>query len=55
MKPIPKIKINPNSLKSRDLLMLQLILGVTKSGIQRDKRKEENKRRSRKKVRADED
>ena len=50
-----KSTINPNLLKSRDLLLLQLILGITKSGTQTDQKKERNKRKGRKKVRLDEE
>ena len=45
-----KKPINPNLLKSRDLLLLELIKGATKSGIQPDRKKAANKRKARKKV-----
>lgn len=34
----------------RDLLKVALIKGATKAGVQKDKKKEENKKRGRKKV-----
>lgn len=37
-------KINPNKFKTRDILAMMLILGVTKSGVRKDKRKENNRR-----------
>ena len=49
-----KKKINPNKLKSRDWLLLKLIKGATKANIQKDKKKEKNKKECRKKVKNDE-
>lgn len=47
-----KVKhIDPNTVKSRDLLMVLIINGVTKSGIIPDKRKARNKRQCRDRVR----
>lgn len=40
----PKNKINPNNLKVRDNLIVALISGVTKSGVFKDRRKEQNRR-----------
>lgn len=42
--------INPNRLKVRDPLMVKLINGHTKAGVQKDRRKEENKTTCREKV-----
>ena len=41
-------KINPNKLKSRDPLALALILGATKSGVRKDRRKDANRKACRK-------
>ena len=41
-------KINPNKLKTRDQLMVKIINGATKAGVQKDKRKEANKQACRK-------
>ena len=43
-----KDSINPNDVKTRDYLLLQIINGVTKAGIHRDKRKHNNKYKCRK-------
>lgn len=43
-------KINPNKIKVRDELLKQLILGVTKSGVQPDQKKEQSRAACRKKV-----
>jgi len=43
-------KLNPNLIKTRDHLMVKLINGATKANVQKDKKKEENKKRARKKV-----
>jgi len=40
----PSAELNPNQLKSRDLLLLELIRGATKSGIATDKKKANSKR-----------
>jgi hypothetical protein len=37
-------KLNPNNIKTRDLLMVRLIQGATKAGTHRDERKEANRR-----------
>lgn len=47
-------KINPNKLKTRDHLMVRVIQGVTKAGIQKDLRKEANKKACRKPVKGEE-
>jgi hypothetical protein len=39
--------INPNLIKTRDLLVLRLIQGATKSGVATDKRKERDRRKCR--------
>jgi len=44
MKNAKNTRINPNLLKTRDLLMVRLIQGATKAGVQRDARKEASKR-----------
>ncbi len=49
-----KKKIDPNKIKTRDRLMVALINGATKSSVQKDQKKEENKKRARKKVTANE-
>jgi hypothetical protein len=43
-----KTKIDPNKLKTRDHLMVRLINGATKAGVQKDRRKEASKRACRK-------
>lgn len=47
-------KIDPNKLKTRDYLMLRVIAGATKAGVQKDRRKEANKRTCRKPIKEDE-
>lgn len=47
-------KINPNKLKTRDHLMVRVIQGVTKAGIQKDLRKEASKKACRKPIKEDE-
>ena len=37
--------IDPNQIKVRDYLILQLLLGATKAGVQRDRRKHNSKYR----------
>lgn len=49
-KPKPKDKINPNELKTRDPNQLALILGATKAGPQKDRKKEKDKYKARKPV-----
>lgn len=41
------IKLDPNELKTRDLLLVRLINGATKAGVRRDARKEANRRECR--------
>lgn len=50
-----KGKIDPNKLKTRDHLMVAVINGATKSGIQPDRKKEENRTRSRKRVKLEDE
>lgn len=47
MKTKPAKQLNPNEVKTRDLLMVRIIQGVTKAGIQPDRRKEKNRRECR--------
>jgi hypothetical protein len=47
---VKAIKIDPNQIKTRDYLMLQLIQGVTKSGIAPDRKKEQNRKECRRPV-----
>jgi hypothetical protein len=42
-----KRTINPNTLKTRDPLMLLIIGGATKAGIRKDRRKEKNRKECR--------
>ena len=44
MNPAKNKKLNPNKIKVRNYLMVALINGATKSGVQRDERKEANRR-----------
>jgi hypothetical protein len=44
-----KTKINPNEIRTRDYLMLELIRGATKAGVQVDRKKEQSKHRCRQK------
>ena len=46
----PRQKIDPNKVKTRDPLMVKIINGATKGGVQKDRRKEENKSACRRKV-----
>lgn len=41
--------IDPNLLKTRDQLMVRLIQGATKSGVQKDRKKEASRRACRSK------
>lgn len=43
MKETIRIRINPNLLKTRDYLMLKVIQGVTKAGVKKDRKKENNR------------
>lgn len=54
-KPPKNGKIDPNKLKTRDYLILKVIEGVTKSGIHPDLKKEENRTRSRKRVKIEDE
>lgn len=54
-KPPKDGKINPNDLKTRDYLILEIIKGATKSGVQPDQKKEENRKRSRKRLDPDDE
>ena len=49
-----KTTIDPNKLKTRDHLMLKVISGVTKAGVQADRRKEADKKACRKPLKEDE-
>jgi hypothetical protein len=42
--------INPNLLDTRDPLMVQIINGVTKAGVHKDRKKEANRKACRIKV-----
>ena len=42
MAPLPTIR--PSELKTRDYLMVRIINGATKAGVQKDRRKELNRR-----------
>jgi hypothetical protein len=53
-KPPKTMKIDPNRLKTRDHLLLKVIGGATKAGIAVDRKKEANKRTSRKPIRKEE-
>jgi len=44
-------KVNPNEIKTRDHLMVELINGATKAGVHKDKRREKNKKTCREPVR----
>lgn len=55
-KKAPKsMKIDPNTIKTRDYLLLKIIGGATKAGVYTDRKKEENKRKSRQKVRREDE
>jgi hypothetical protein len=43
-------KIDPNKIKTRDLLLLALLRGATKAGIQKDRKKEASRKAARKRV-----
>lgn len=51
----PPKTINPNKVKTRDPLILAIIGGATKSGVHTDKKKEENRTRSRKRVKPEDE
>jgi hypothetical protein len=44
MKPTKPIVINPNLLKTRELLIVKVISGITKAGVHVDRRKEAARR-----------
>lgn len=54
MNPAKQPKLDPNKLKTRDHLMVRIIQGVTKAGVERDERKEANRRECRDWRRGDE-
>lgn len=39
-----RIRIDPNKVKTRDHLMVRVINGATKAGVQKDRRKETDRR-----------
>ena len=45
--------INPNHIRTRDVLIQKLIQGATKSGIHLDKRKEANRKACRRPIQED--
>lgn len=49
------MKIDPNQLKTRNQLMVKLINGATKAGVEKDHRKEASKKACRQKVRRDDE
>jgi hypothetical protein len=49
------VTIDPNEIKTRDYLLLDLINGVTKSGVHIDRKKEANRNACRKKINHNED
>jgi hypothetical protein len=49
------VTIDPNEIKTRDYLLVDLINGVTKSGVYVDRRKEANRKACRKKINPNED
>jgi hypothetical protein len=38
------VKLDPNAVKTRDYFMLALIQGATKAGVQKDRRKEADRK-----------
>ena len=50
----PKKKKNPKLNNGRDALFVAIKNGITKSGVHKDQKKEENKKRARKKVKPEE-
>lgn len=44
----PKTKIDPNKIKVRDQLLLKIINGATKAGVEKDQKKEASKQACRK-------
>ena len=55
MTPPRRITIDPNRLRSRDVLLVRLILGANKADIAVDRRKEAARRACRGRVRGDDD
>lgn len=51
----PNPKIDPNTIKTRDWLLVEVIKGATKAGVHKDKKKENSKKRSRKPIKVDEE
>lgn len=49
-KPIEVFIINPNEMKTRDYLLIDIINGATKSGPQIDRKKEQDRKACRKVV-----
>lgn len=47
--------INPHEIPIRDYLMVDIIKGITKSGIHVDRKKENNKKECRKKIRREDE
>ncbi len=47
--------INPHEIPIRDYFMVDIIRGVTKSGIHTDRKKENNKKECRKKIKHEEE
>lgn len=47
-------KIDPNTIKTRDSLLVEIIKGITKSGPHKDRKKDANRRKCRQPVREDE-
>lgn len=54
-KPEKPMKIDPNRIKTRDYLLLAIKQGATKANVAVDRKKEANKKASRKRVREDEE
>lgn len=49
-KPIKVFVIDPNQIKTRDYLLIDIINGATKSGVQIDRKKEQDRKACRKAV-----
>lgn len=49
-KTLPPAKINPNKIKVRDPLLQKLILGATKAGAHKDRKKDADRKLARRKV-----
>lgn len=48
------LKLDPNKIKTRNYLMVRIIQGATKAGVEKDQRKEANRRACRDWRRGDE-